>query len=99
PEIIRLNDQLLGKMVVAPGLSPKQQSFMKNLHKDQVKSRGGFDAIKLTLEEAGAPFSSEQIAQIQPLFDNATTDQLKRETLARVLKLLTAAQRTTLLAK
>jgi hypothetical protein len=98
PEIIRLNDQLLGKMVMVPGLSPEQQAFTKKLYKEQVKSRGGFDAIKLTLEDAGAPFSSEQIAQIQPLFDNATTDQLKRETLARVLKLLTPAQRTALLA-
>src|SRR5438876_7216622 len=37
PEIIRLNDQLLGKMAIAPELSPKQQAFMKKLYKDQVK--------------------------------------------------------------
>jgi len=118
PEIIRLNDQLLGKIASAPVLSPEQQALLKRMHKDQVKSRGGFDAIKLTLEDAGAAFSPEQIAQIQPLFeeqnqarvqlikqaqgqppDKAALDQLQRETLGKLLKLLTPAQRTALLAK
>ena len=118
PEIIRLNDQLLGKMAAAPGLNSEQQAFMKKLYKDQVKSRGGFEAIKLTMEDAGAPFSAEQITQIQPLFDEqskarvqlvkesqgqppdkAKLDQLQRDTLAKVLKLLNPAQRAALLAK
>jgi hypothetical protein len=118
PEIIRLNDQLLGKIAATPVLTSEQQVFVKKLYKDQVKSRGGLDAIKLTLEDAGAPFSSEQIAEIQPLFDQqeqarlqlikesqgqpvdkGKTDQLQRETLAKVLKVLTAPQRTALLAK
>jgi hypothetical protein len=117
PEIIRLNDQLLGRMANAPGLNTEQQGLIKKLYKDQVKSRGGFDAIKLTMEDAGAPFSPEQIAQIQPLFDEQNRaraqlvkssegqppdkgklDQLQRDTLGRVLKLLTPAQRTALLA-
>jgi hypothetical protein len=98
-------------------LTPPQQGLIQKLYRDQVKSRGGFDAIRLTMEEAGAPFSPEQIAQIQPLFDRqndtraqlvreaqgqpldqAKLDQLQRETLAQVLKLLTAPQRTALLA-
>jgi hypothetical protein len=118
PEIIRLNDQLLGKIAAAPALNPDQQLIVNRLYKDQVKSRGGLDAIKLTLEDAGAPFSPEQIAQIQPLFDQqeqarlqlikeaqgqpvdkAKTDQLQRDTLSQVLRLLTAPQRTALLAK
>jgi len=118
PEIIRLNDQLLGKIAEAPVLSPEQQTLLKKLYKDQVKSRGGFDAIKLTLEDAGAPFSDDQSTQIQPLFDEqnqariqlikelqgqppdkAKLDQLQRETLAKVLKLLTAPQRAALLAR
>jgi hypothetical protein len=118
PEIIRLNDQLLGKIAAAPVLSPEQQTLLKKLYKDQVKSRGGFDAIKLTLEDAGAPFSGDQSAQIQPLFDEqnqariqlikesqgqppdkAKLDQLQRETLAKVLKLLTAPQRAALLTR
>jgi hypothetical protein len=118
PEIIRLNDQLLGKIAAAPVLSPEQQTLLKKLYKDQVKSRGGFDAIKLTLEDAGAPFSDDQSVQIQPLFDEqnqariqlikesqgqppdkAKLDQLQRETLAKVLKLLTAPQRAALLTR
>jgi hypothetical protein len=99
PEIIRLNDQLLGKMAAAPGLTAEQQAFLRKLYKDQVKSRGGFDAIKLTLDDAGAPFSADQTTQIQPLFDAATSEQAKKETLAKVLRLLTPAQRTALLAR
>ena len=74
--------------------------------------------INKALDDAGAPFSQEQLAQIQPLFDEqsrarvqlvkeaqgqapdkAKVDQLQRDTLAKVLKLLNAAQRTALLAK
>jgi hypothetical protein len=118
PEIIRLNDQLLGKIVTSPSLGPEQQKLLQKLHKDQVKSRGGFDAIRLTLEDAGTAFSPEQVAQIQPLFDEqyrariqlvkeaqgqppdrAKLDQLQRDTLAKVLKLLTPPQRAALLAK
>src|SRR5881409_2980267 len=81
PEIIRLNDQLLGKIAEAPVLGPEQHNLIKKLYKDQVKSRGGFDAIKLTMEDAGAAFSTDQIAQIQPLFDqqNDARAQLVRE--------------------
>ena len=118
PDIVRLNDQLLGKISDAPALSDDQRRVIKKMYKDQVKSRGGFDAIRLTMEDAGAPFSPEQTAQIQPLFDQqnearvqlikesqgqppdkAKLDQLQRETLAKVLRLLTAPQRAALLAK
>ena len=92
PEIIRLNDELLGKMATAPSLKPEQQALMKKLYRDQVKSRGGFDAIKLTLEDAGAPFSAEQIAQIEPLLK----DSRGPETMARIIKLLTPGQRAAL---
>src|SRR5262249_37703420 len=115
PEIIRLNDQLFGKMAAAPALNP-EQPFVKKLYQDQVKSRGGFDAIKLTLENAGVPFSAEQIARIQPLFDEqnqaklqlltesqlpdkAKIDQLQRKTLSKVIQLLTPTQRSALVAK
>jgi len=113
PEIIRLNDQLLGKMAAAVALNPEQQAFVKKLYQDQVKSRGGFEAIKLTLENAGVPFSAEQIGQIQPLFDEQNQaklqllkespdkvkiDQLQRETLSKVIQLLTPTQRSALVA-
>jgi len=117
PEIIRLNDQLLGKIAAAPMLSPAQQNVIKKIYRDQIKAHGGFEAIKMTMDDAGASFSAEQIAQIQPLYDEqerarvqlikesqgqpldkTKTDQLQRDTLAKLLKLLNPAQRTALLA-
>ena len=117
PEIIRLNDQLLGKIAAAPMLTPPQQAVIKKIYKDQIKAHGGFEAIKMTMDDANVSFTPEQVAQIQPLFDEqekarillikenqgqpldkAKQDQLTRETLAKVLKLLTPAQRTALLA-
>jgi len=118
PEIVRLNDQLLGKISDSMVLGEDQRRLIKKLYKEQVKSRGGFDAIKLTMDDAGAPFSPEQVAQIQPLFDQqneaklqltkesqgqppdkAKMDQIQRDTLSKVLKLLTAPQRAALVAK
>jgi hypothetical protein len=118
PEIVRLNDQLLGKMSESQVLSDDQRRVIRKLYKDQVKSRGGFDAIKLTMDDAGVPFSTEQVSQIQPLFDQqnqakvqiakdaqgqppdqAKLDQLQRDTLAKVFRLLTPAQRAALVAK
>jgi hypothetical protein len=116
PEIIRLNDQLLGKIAAAPMLTPPQQAVIKKVYKDQIKAHGGFEAIKMTMDDANVSFTPEQVAQIQPLFDEqekariqlikdnqgqppdkAKQDQLQRETLAKVLKLLTPAQRSALL--
>jgi hypothetical protein len=117
PDINRLNDQLLAKIGAAPVLKSEQQAIVKKLYRDQIRARGGLDALKLTMDEAGAPFSSEQLSQIQPLFEEqvkaradlakaasgqpvekAKVDQLERETLAKVLRLLNPAQRTALLA-
>jgi hypothetical protein len=92
PLIIRLNDELLGKMSDVPALTPDQKTFMKKLYRDQVKSRGGFDNIRLAMEDAGAPLSEEQIRQIQPIFDEPKPD------LSKVLQILTPAQRKALLA-
>ncbi len=115
PEIIRLNDQLLGKIAAAPVLTPPQQSVVKKIYKDQIKAHGGFEAIRMAMEDASVPFTAEQTSQIQPLFEEkekqrlqltkeaagqpvekAKLDQLDRDTLAKVLKLLTPAQRTAL---
>jgi hypothetical protein len=116
PEIIRLNDQLFGKIAEAPVLNEAQRAIVKKIYKDQVKSRGGFDSIKMAMDDSGVPFSAEQVSQIQPLFDQqndarvklikeaqgqpdkAKLDQLQRDTLARVFKLLTTPQRTALLS-
>jgi len=118
PEIVRLNDQLLAKISESTVLNDDQRRVMRKLYKDQVKLRGGFDAIKLTMDDAGVPFSPEQLSQIQPLFDAqneaklqlakdaqgqppdpSKLDQLQRDTLSKVLRLLTPPQRAALLAK
>jgi hypothetical protein len=39
------------------------------MQKDQVRARGGFDALNLTMEDAGAPFTAEQAAEVRALFD------------------------------
>ena len=117
PELIRLNDQLVVKIATSPALSPEQQRFVKKALNDQIRQRGGFDALNLKMEEGGAPFSSEQLPQIQALFneqdqaraqmlrdlkgqpaDPAKLSQLERDTLAKVLRLLTPAQRAALSA-
>src|SRR5262249_12866566 len=114
--IIRLNDQLLGKIAAAPMLEPAQQAVIKKIYKDQIKAHGGFEAIKMAMDDANVPFTAEQASQIQPLFEEkekqklqltkeaagqpvekAKLDQLDRDTLAKVLKLLSPAQRTALL--
>src|SRR5262245_29531317 len=69
PEIIRLNDQLLGKIAAAPMLTPPQQAVIKKIYKDQIKAHGGFEAIKMTMDDANVSFTAEQVTQIQPLFD------------------------------
>jgi hypothetical protein len=116
PEIIRLNDQLLGKIAAAPMLTPPQQAVVKQIYRDQIKAHGGFEAIKMAMDDASVPFTAEQVTQIQPLFeekekmslqltkeaggqpvDKAKLDQLDRDTLAKVLRLLSPPQRTALL--
>ena len=81
PEYNRLNDELLGKLASAPTLKVEQQTILKKLQKDQIKSRGGFDALSLTMADAGVPFTDQQSAQIQALFDqqNEARLQLARE--------------------
>jgi len=117
PELVRLNDQLVGKIAASPALSVEQQRFVTKALNDQIRQRGGFDALNLKMIEGGAPFSSEQLPQIQALFneqdqtrgqmlrdlkgqpaDPAKLSQLERDTLAKVLRLLTPAQRAALSA-
>jgi len=114
--ILGLNDQLLMKVASAPTLAAEQQTVVKQLFKEQVRSRGGLDAIKLALEDAGAPFTPDQLTKVQPLFDDqdlartqlqresggqpdpAKVNQLDRDTLTKVLALLSPSQRSALLA-
>jgi hypothetical protein len=69
PDIQRLNDDLLRKVGSASTLSADQRAIIEKLQKDQIRARGGFDALNLTMTEAGAPFTPEQAAEVRGLFD------------------------------
>jgi hypothetical protein len=66
-ELTKMNDELIGKVVAA--LQPPQQAVLKKYQNDQIRNRGGFDALKLNMEDAGAPLTPEQIGPIQALYD------------------------------
>jgi hypothetical protein len=68
-------DALQEKLVAA--LTPEQQTAWKKYQRDQIIARGGYPALRLALEEAGSPPTSEQEAQLQAQF--RTYDQQQRE--------------------
>jgi hypothetical protein len=80
PEIIRLNNQLPGKIAESPALNDQQRAIIRKLY-DQVKSRGAFDSIKMPMDDGGIPFNAEQVSQVQPLLDqqNEARVQLTKE--------------------
>ena len=111
-----MNDALFTKIASAPALDTKQQSVLTKMSRDQIKSRGGYDALRISMEDAKAPFSDEQTPKVQAVFeeqkkaraelakesqgtpDPAKLKQLERDTLTKVVGILTPAQRTALLA-
>jgi hypothetical protein len=58
-------------------LTPEQQAAWKKYQRDQIIARGGYPALRLALEEAGSPPTSEQETQLQTQF--RTYDQQQRE--------------------
>jgi hypothetical protein len=115
-EMRKMNDDLFLKIASAPALDAKQQAVLVKMSRDQIKSRGGYEALRLSMEDAKAPFSEEQTPKVLALFedqkvaraelvkaadgtpDPAKLKQLETATLAKVLSLLTPAQRTALTA-
>jgi hypothetical protein len=96
-------------------LKPDQQAAFKKYLNDETKKAGGFAALKVTMEEAGAPLTAEQEPQIQGFYtedaqqrqqlqresqgrpDPAKVAELEKATMAKVVKVLTPAQRKALL--
>jgi len=62
-------------------LKSDQQLAFKKWQNDQVKKGGGFAALKITMEEAGAPLNATQEPQIRSLYveDSQQRTQLQRE--------------------
>jgi hypothetical protein len=78
-ELRRINDDLIAKINAV--LKPDQQAAFKKFRNDEVRKGGGFPALKLVMEEAGAPFTPEEEQQIQALYadDARQRGQLMRE--------------------
>jgi hypothetical protein len=112
-QLKKINDDLMVK--ITNGLTPDQQAAFKKYLNSEIKKSGGFGALKITMEEAGAPLTAEQEPQIQGFYsddaqlraqlmresqgkpDPAKLAEIDRETMSKVVKVLTAAQRKALL--
>jgi len=75
----KINDEILPKITAL--LKPDQQVAFKKWQSDQIKKAGGFAALKITMEEAGAPLTAAQEPQILALYteDAQQHRQLQRE--------------------
>jgi hypothetical protein len=75
----QINDDLMAKITAA--LTPDQQKAFKKYLNDEIKKAGGFDALKVIMEEAGAPLTAEQETQIKGFYAEGAQQraQLQRE--------------------
>jgi hypothetical protein len=82
-ELRRINDDLVVKIVAV--LKPDQQIVFKKFQNDEIKKGGGFPALKLVMEEGGAPLTAEQEQQIQAVYadDARQRVQLTRDSQGR----------------
>lgn len=78
-ELQKINDEILPKIVAL--LKPDQQAAFKKWQNDEIKKGGGFAALKVIMEEAGAPLSAAQEPQVQAFYseDTKLRQQLQRE--------------------
>jgi hypothetical protein len=78
-ELQKINDDVLTKILAT--LKPDQQAAFKKWQNSEIKKAGGFGALKVQMEEAGAPLTPEQEPQIQALYreDSQQRGQLQRE--------------------
>ena len=72
-EMRQLNDALFIKVASSPALTPPQQSVLTKMARSQIRSRGGFDALRIAMEDAGTPFTAEQTPKVQALFEEQKT--------------------------
>ena len=78
-ELQKINDDVVPKIVAL--LKPDQQAAFKKWQSDEIKKGGGFAALKIIMEEAGAPLTAAQEPQIRTLYveDVQQRAQLQRE--------------------
>jgi hypothetical protein len=78
-ELKKINDDLMAKITAA--LTPDQQTAFKKYLNGEIKKQGGLGALKVTMEEAGAPFTPDQEKQLDGFYseDAQQRAQLRRE--------------------
>ena len=78
-ELQKINDDLMNKITAA--LTPDQQAAFKKYLNGEIKKQGGLGALKVTMEEAGAPFTPDQEKQLEGFYgeDAQQRAQLRRE--------------------
>ena len=69
-EMREMNDALFTKIASSPALNPTQQSVLTRMARTQIRARGGFDALRVAMDDAGAPFSEEQLPKVKALFED-----------------------------
>src|SRR5262249_14087291 len=74
-ELQKINDEVLPKIVAV--LKPDQQTDFKKWQDAEIKKAGGFAALKVTMEEAGAPLTSAQEPQIRALYVEDSKQRLQ----------------------
>ena len=74
-ELQKINDEVLPKIVAV--LKPDQQTDFKKWQNAEIKKAGGFAALKITMEEAGAPLTSAQEPQIRALYVEDSKQRLQ----------------------
>ena len=79
-EMRQMNDALFTKIASSPALDAKQQAVLTKMSRSQIRARGGYDALRISMEDAGAPFTEAQIPQVQALFEE---QKKSREVLAK----------------
>jgi hypothetical protein len=72
-EMRQMNDALFGKVASSPALNDTQQSVLTKMARTQIRSRGGFDALRITLEDANAPLTEEQVPKVKAVFEEQKT--------------------------
>ena len=80
-EMRQMNDELFGKIASSPALDAKQQDVLTRMSRAQIRSRGGYDALRISMEDAGTPFTEEQLPKVKALFEDQkkTRENLVRE--------------------
>jgi Spy/CpxP family protein refolding chaperone len=97
-------------------LTPDQRTSIRRYRTDQIMMYGGFPALKVILENAQIPLTTDQEQQVRALYDEffqqyremprnakgaperTVLDKVENTALARVVRLLTPAQRKALAA-